>query len=183
MNDALLCNTKTKHSRISTREWEKTAVCTWAAAKFSASSFLLVAGKKTMLSMVWISSSCTTHFMSKAENKRCSWISVGYAGKKIKKKKEVNQKMYAGKKKHTGVKNLGVKWRTDLFGSCSLDHPRSRLRPSCTDSADDSPSQLCRSCWWNAGHQSGTGCPMTSGKLSPGSKVNRGTAIMQELYV
>lgn len=95
---------------------------------------------------------------------------------------EVNQKMYAGKK-HTGVKNPWVKWQTDLFGSYSLDRPRSRLRLSCTDSADDSLSQLCRSCWWNAGHQSGTGCPMTSGKLSPGSKVNRGTAIMQELYV
>lgn len=99
-----------------------------------------------------------------------------------KKREKVNQKMYAGKK-HTGVKNLWVKWQTDLFGSYSLDRPRSRLRLSCTDSADDSPSQLCRSCWWNAGHQSGTGCPMTSGKLSPGSKVNRGTAIMQELYV
>lgn len=27
--------------------------------------------------MVWMSSSCTTHFISSAENKRCSWISVG----------------------------------------------------------------------------------------------------------
>lgn len=56
-------------------------VCTWAAAKFSASSFLLVAGKNTMLSMVWISSSCTTHLISKAANKRCSWTSVGRTDK------------------------------------------------------------------------------------------------------
>lgn len=53
--------------------------CTCAAAKFSASSFLLVAGKNTMLSIVWISSSCTTHLISKAENKRCSWTSAGKA--------------------------------------------------------------------------------------------------------
>lgn len=38
---------------------------TWAAARFSASSFLLVAGKKTISSMVWISSSCTTHLISR----------------------------------------------------------------------------------------------------------------------
>lgn len=56
-------------------------VCTWAAAKFSASSFLLVAGKNTMLSMVWISSSWTTHFISNAENKRCSRTSVEHTGK------------------------------------------------------------------------------------------------------
>lgn len=55
-------------------------VYTWAAAKFSASSFLLVAGKNTMLSIVWISSSWTTHFISKAVNKRCSWTSVEHRG-------------------------------------------------------------------------------------------------------
>lgn len=38
---------------------------TWAAARFSASSFLLVAGKKTISSIVWISSSCTTHLISR----------------------------------------------------------------------------------------------------------------------
>lgn len=32
-----------------------------------------------MLSIVWISSSCTTHLISKAENKRCSWTSAGKA--------------------------------------------------------------------------------------------------------
>jgi hypothetical protein len=41
---------------------------TWARAKFSWSSFREVAGKKTMLSIVWMSSSCTTHLISKPEN-------------------------------------------------------------------------------------------------------------------
>lgn len=40
---------------------------TWARARFSWSSFLLVAGKKTMLSMHWMSSSCTTHRISRPE--------------------------------------------------------------------------------------------------------------------
>lgn len=31
--------------------------------------------------MVWISSSCTTHLISKAANKRCSWTSVGRTDK------------------------------------------------------------------------------------------------------
>jgi len=41
---------------------------TCARAKFSWSSFREVAGKKTMLSMVWMSSSCTTHLISKPAN-------------------------------------------------------------------------------------------------------------------
>ena len=41
---------------------------TWAAARFSASSFLLVVGKKTILSMVCINSSWTTHFINRAWN-------------------------------------------------------------------------------------------------------------------
>lgn len=49
---------------------------TCAAAKFSASSFLLVAGKNTMLSIVWMSSSCTTHLINRAANNFCSGYSV-----------------------------------------------------------------------------------------------------------
>lgn len=45
---------------------------TCAAARFSASSFLLVAGKNTMLSIVWMSSSCTTHLINRAANNFCS---------------------------------------------------------------------------------------------------------------
>jgi len=41
---------------------------TWARAKFSWSSFREVAGKKTMLSIVWMSSSCTTHLINKPAN-------------------------------------------------------------------------------------------------------------------
>ena len=50
---------------------------TCATARFSASSFLLVAGKKTMLSMVWMSSSCTTQRISSPWNNCWSeaWIS------------------------------------------------------------------------------------------------------------
>jgi hypothetical protein len=43
-------------------------IVTWASAKFSWSSFRDVAGKKTMLSIVWMSSSCTTHLISKLAN-------------------------------------------------------------------------------------------------------------------
>ena len=52
---------------------------TCAAAWFSASSFLLVAGKKRMLSMVWMSSNWTTHFISNEENN--SWSDVTSAQK------------------------------------------------------------------------------------------------------
>lgn len=51
--------------------WFHETVLTWAAAWFSASSFLLVVGKNTMLSIVWINSSWTTHFISKELNS--SW--------------------------------------------------------------------------------------------------------------
>lgn len=49
---------------------------TCAAARFSASSFLLVAGKNTMLSIVWMSSSCTTHLIKRAANNFCSGNSL-----------------------------------------------------------------------------------------------------------
>lgn len=49
---------------------------------FSASSFLLVAGKKTMLSMVWISSSWTTHLISSPANS--FWSETSVEGKKRK---------------------------------------------------------------------------------------------------
>lgn len=49
---------------------------TCAAARFSASSFLLVAGKNTILSIVWMSSSCTTHLIKRAANNFCSGNSL-----------------------------------------------------------------------------------------------------------
>ena len=58
------------------RKWAR-GLQTCATARFSASSFLLVAGKKTMLSMVWMSSSCTTQRISSPWNNCWSeaWIS------------------------------------------------------------------------------------------------------------
>jgi hypothetical protein len=56
--------------KLSTSKLRQTIhnMVTWARAKFSWSSFREVAGKKTMLSIVWMSSSCTTHLISKAAN-------------------------------------------------------------------------------------------------------------------